>query len=423
MQGVYVGARNMTNRSMDNYILTARILQGEEEHKEATPEERQDILDRWSVKGGLKGFYLLKQKERKGQQQDGEAPADEYADVLEPPPKTGWFHTRHLSLDERKKLHERKEAWKKRQAAYRGHDQDEFERAIRESVRQTSRGDPDEDARIEAVIRTSLAQMQQIANTTRNRSDSNLAAASGSPLPSSIPEGVAELDAGGPIAIPAWPHEEITDEEYQEFIAQAVQRSLADQHASAALGHASASDDDEFHRALEASRAHEQPDHHDDEDEMRRALEESEKAHREHLAGDGANDEDELRRALEESERAHRLELERERTEEDMIMEFVRKQSLAEEEFRRQKAKGKGKMEQHHDDDEDDEDLKRALEESLRISGRAGEGSASAGGGGGGGGGAHEGAAPPEGVSTAAGDEDGAVSKPPPVPAKEAHQQ
>src|SRR3569833_1426191 len=66
MQGVYVGARNMTNRSMDNYILSARILQGDEEHKEATPEERQDILDRWSVKGGLMGFYLLKQKERKG---------------------------------------------------------------------------------------------------------------------------------------------------------------------------------------------------------------------------------------------------------------------------------------------------------------------------------------------------------------------
>ena len=59
------------------------------------------------------------------------------------------------------------------------------------------------------------------------------------------------------------------------------------------------------------------------------------------------------------------------RTEEDIVMEYVKKQSLAEAQFR---PKGKGKDSDHADDDED---LKRAIEESMRASGKAGESSGS----------------------------------------------
>jgi hypothetical protein len=77
---------------------------------------------------------------------------------------------------------------------------------------------------------------------------------------------------------------------------------------------------------------------------------------------------------MEASEREHRdreqLD-ERQRTEEDIVFEYVKKQSLAEEEYRRAKAAGKGKAASGPGegdgggDEEEDEDLRRAMEESL----------------------------------------------------------
>ena len=54
------------------------------------------------------------------------------------------------------------------------------------------------------------------------------------------------------------------------------------------------------------------------------------------------------------------------RNEEDIVMEYVKKQSLAEEEIRKkQMASGKGPTAGGTEDD--DEDLRRAMEESLKT--------------------------------------------------------
>jgi hypothetical protein len=72
--------------------------------------------------------------------------------------------------------------------------------------------------------------------------------------------------------------------------------------------------------------------------------------------------------------------LEKERsqmTEEEIVMEYVKKQSLAEEQFRR---KGKGVVtggQEAEGDEEEDEEYRKAVEESLRSSGRVGQGSGS----------------------------------------------
>jgi hypothetical protein len=116
--------------------------------------------------------------------------------------------------------------------------------------------------------------------------------------------------------------------------------SAASQAAAAgapAAAHAGAENDDEdedehLKAAMEAS-ARESAAPHDDE-ELRQALEASAKEHAETPASD-----EELRRALEESRRAGDEEEERARREEAIVLEYVKKQSLAEAEF------GKGRKE------------------------------------------------------------------------------
>ncbi|KAJ4173191.1 hypothetical protein NW754_012199 [Fusarium falciforme] len=75
------------------------------------------------------------------------------------------------------------------------------------------------------------------------------------------------------------------------------------------------------------------------------------------------NDDEELERAIAASKEAMAKE-ESQRTEEEIVMEYVKKQSLAEEEYRQQMMKGKGKA----DEENEDEELRRAMEESLKMS-------------------------------------------------------
>lgn len=354
MKGIDAEIRNLFSRSSINYIITSRILEGKEQLLSASAEEQKDIVLRWRArKAELKGFYALKQKERKSADHPAAAAAvadDPYGlrDVEDEdagPPKTGWLHTRNMSLEERKALHARKEAWKKKhQAATQAQasggnalENEEFEAAIRESVRQTSKGDKEEDARVEQAIRASVLEMRRIAELSRDfkappvTEDEEDARAADVQRHAEFAAVGADQDLT-----------DVTDEEYQALIEEAVRRSLAHHgEAGQRAGVVHAVDDDELRRAIEESKAVATSADGDDEEAIKRAMEESERAHREHM--------------------------EREKTEEEIVLEFVKKQSLAEEEFRRQSAKGKavagGKEEEEHD-----EELQRALQESLRVS-------------------------------------------------------
>lgn len=356
MQGIYAEIRNQFTRSSINYIITSRVLEGREQLHSASAEEQKDIIMRFRARSGeLKGFYNLKQKERKSAQDLG-ITGDPYRDEDEdastgPPPKTGFLQTRNMSYDERKKLHEQKDQWKKKQAeglhksgsgdsgSNAAMEHEEFEKAIRASVAQTSKGDRDEDAKVEQAIRASVREMRRIAESRDFKKPilDPRDAAGGSNQAATNPEHTSTEATDEDLT-------NITDEEYQSLIEEAVRRSLA---AHGETGHGA-------HGGA-------------DEEQLRRAIEES---HMTARAPGVVDDEDAIRRAMEESERAHKEQLEKEKTEEEIVMEFVKKQSLAEEEFRRSKAKGKGV--DSGVEGEDDEELKRALEESLRMSGREG---------------------------------------------------
>lgn len=384
MKGLHAEVRAKFHRSVENYIIVSRILQGQADLREASVQEQNDIVARFkSDQDAQKGLAVLKAKEKErvtagpsASQAPPGAAVEETEDlgpIPDSPPKTGFWQTKGLSLDERKKRHALKDAWKKKKAAEAAGtsvsssatsnpsqasaslepEDEEMERAIRESVAQTSHGDPVEDAQIERQIRASVVEMRRIAAENRARDqgtgvgDWKQTAGEPPQLPNRGKGASMPAEVGVP--------EDITDEEFEAFVAEAARRSLMTQQ-SRDVG-------EEQHGVTITV----------DDEALRQALEESRRIAS--TAGTGQNEalDDDLQRAMEESEKAHQEYLARqgtERSEEEIIMEYVKKQSLAEEEFRR---KGKGNASaQSASNEDDDEDLRRAMEESLRISGRQG---------------------------------------------------
>lgn len=349
------------------------------------------------------------------------------------PPQTGWRLTRNMSFESRKRLQEQKEAWKQRQAAIASGlaaassrpadnsgpasispqsraDQDaEFERAIQAAVRETSRGNAAEDIRIEQAIRHSVTALRRdttpgamgappapahrsnyapsttgsssTAASTAGASTAGASTAATSTAPPAYPTDVK----GG---VPFSPNEfdEITDEEYQAYIEQAVQASIAEEQGGPIRmqSYDDENANDEYLQAIQRSQtdqqARSQPgregqaDEGEDE-ELQKAIEASRAEPQRPSAGD-VDDDAEFQRAIEESERAHKeslAEAEDRKKEEEIVLAYIKKQSLAEEELRK---KGKGKAQAAGDDDGE---LQRAMAESMRIDGKAGESSGAGG--------------------------------------------
>lgn len=245
----------------------------------------------------------------------------------------------------------------------------EYEAAIRASVLETSRGDAEEDAMIEAAIRESVKAMRQQG---------------------SLPDPIRLAMDSKHHDIFADEEYKITDEEYQDLIEQAIRESMTGHVGDFSIPSSSGTQELDAvdtaiptHGGEPRSSVSALTPTSDEDADLQRAIEESRKAAptlptRTSPSQEQGGDEDEhLRRAIE----ASKDEMERarnERTEEEIVMEYVKKQSLAEEEFRKQQlAKGKGKevSETTNDgegDGDDDEELRRAIEESLKMSGGSG---------------------------------------------------
>lgn len=131
--------------------------------------------------------------------------------------------------------------------------------------------------------------------------------------------------------------ERLPDEEDDE---QVVQRAIrASMREASHFGPEDETDsDEELKKALELSKSVEHLP--EDDEHLQKALELSKST--EHLGGkDGAHEGDEeLRKAIEESEKEGK-EMERQRTEEEIVMEYVKRQSILEEEHRRAMLQGR----------------------------------------------------------------------------------
>lgn len=449
MKGIHEEVRVKFHKSVENYIIVSRILQGQDEFRSATIQEKEDITLRFrSIKDTMYSNDASRSRAKK-LPASGDISEEYIGPIPDEEPKTGFFQTRHLSLEERRKLHALKNAWRKKN---RGEavgtppnssgtnaqsapsipsfststappilstapsilepENEDMERAIRESVAQTSTGDRDEDARIEAQIRASVQEMRRVAEENRRREQLRDWKV---PPPPSLPPPPSSSSSSSvtvAAAAPDWRSSfskgqeqtevpnDITDEEYEALIAEAVRQSMMAQAQRQQLQHEDEEDEQSRGSELHGISMIDNTTHpqtyemggNEEDEHLIRAMEESMRTSSTHRppqqqgggsagAGAGDDDDDELKRAMEESERAHREHLARassERTEEEIIMEYVKKQSLAEEEYRRSKAEGKKQQQQSAGNpqaggnEEEDEDLRRALEESLRMSGKEG---------------------------------------------------
>ncbi|KAI0006279.1 hypothetical protein F4779DRAFT_27319, partial [Xylariaceae sp. FL0662B] len=430
MAGVHAEIRSLFAQSAERYIIASRIYQGNDDLINSSTGEREDIEARWlAQKDNLKGFYSQKQK-AKGKSREVSPSAPEHASVSrEPivgdePPRTGWRHTKNLTYDERKRQQDQKKEWKKKraEAAARGgtyieeevgsvsgidstRDQDdEYEHAIQAAVQETSRGNAVEDARIEQAVRSGVRILRTRSMTMNSLGSTSSKFSSGqdSGYMSDTKRPPSDSDSQAQ-AVPPHNIEDITDEEYQALIEQAVRLSIAEDQRRGIRMHdleEESEEDEDLKKALERSQTDRSTGNPVDDEEYRKAIEASQAELAAHPHGNGKADDDEelrkaieasqaeqsrptdddaeLRRAIEESERAHKEELKRAstlRSEEDIVLEYVKKQSMAEEEYRRSKA---GQIDPVVKDDGMDDDLRRALYESMQV------GSASQRGGGGG---------------------------------------
>src|SRR5687768_4316527 len=94
--GIHKEVRKLFGSSVLNYIISARTAQGFEDAKSATAEERRDVLARWKLH---KDEY---QSEKQKIMEHG-GPEGQESGRLTP---TGFLQTRHMSFEERKRLHE-----------------------------------------------------------------------------------------------------------------------------------------------------------------------------------------------------------------------------------------------------------------------------------------------------------------------------
>ncbi|GAB0134164.1 hypothetical protein EsDP_00002546 [Epichloe bromicola] len=316
MQGVHAQVNKICTRSVTNYIITSRIVQGTQDMAGAGEEEKADIVVRWNnMKSDLKNFDMLKRKERTAEK------APSAADKPESP-----FSHAQRFVDAPAPITSHNSS----SATQSLSDDADYEKAIRASVLETSQGNKEEDVVIEAAIRESVGAMRA--------RDATLDA-----LP-----GASKLPAKDPSIF----HDEeyrITDEEYQELIEKAIQQSMAnhggDFHPSQDSGTIvaglapdsttpGAQHNVDFEKAIEESRNPTSVPHGDDEVFLQQAIEASKK----------------------EMDRQQS-----QRNEENIVLEYVKKQSLVEEEYRRVLNKG------NDGEEDDDEELKRALEESLKL--------------------------------------------------------
>ncbi|KAI1175566.1 hypothetical protein F4777DRAFT_549746 [Nemania sp. FL0916] len=387
MAGVHAEIRTLFAQSAHKYIVASRISQGTLDFNNSSVQEREDIEMRWvTLKDKLKGFNNFKQKE-KGKSKDTSASvygnasgAGRSVDQL---PGASRSQNRIFGVDE-------KRAWREEdgRSVSTGNTpelDDEFETAIQAAVHETSRGNAGEDARIEQAIRSSVRNLRKRSATMGSSTSST----SGFPNTNLYPTGwLPDVKRPFPKEAQQYPFspddmEYITDEEYQALIEEAIKVSMTENQQQAIRMHdlerEEFDDDENMKRALQQSQIEGTTSHTDeeykkaleasqvepanvefDEEALRKAIEASQA---EQQAQHRPDADEELKRALEESEKAHEAELARInslKSEEDIVLEYVKKQSLAEAAYR-------NAMKKNADVGSEDEELRRALEESMKT--------------------------------------------------------
>lgn len=282
-KGIYKELQKYHGSSVQNYIVAARTAQGYDEWTRSKEEERLDAVRRWHDIQ----LELVKEKHR--------------VKHYRTPPPCRFLKNRHLSNDENTEHSQGTRAQNKLSKSKRvdsveptplQHAQTysgplsapsnptEFEEAIQMSVAATSKGDPNEDALIEKAIRASVTELQ----ASKEGDD-----------------------------------DEALQKAIQASVAEAASHRSEHQRPSLARKPTEIADLDFDDSGIDT----------DEDENIKIALASSEKLHStEHR-------DEELDLALKASKEEHEEGLTKQKTEEEIVLEYVKKQSLAEEEYRK----------------------------------------------------------------------------------------
>jgi len=384
MKGLYQEMIKSKGKSVQNYIIAARIAQGCDEASSVTQQERDNIVSKWKyIKVNTKkkrnpgaeqidSLYSLVEEKRK-RWTNRQEPVNSVLNRLEshsslPPhmsPADSHFESTRPQDDPEPEIRSTIPSWRQQEAervrairrqeidvptqAQNAHSLDsqlleqeeaerrELDKAIAASVAEASRGNPEEDSLVEAAIRASIAELER------------------APVGTSASDDEAALKRAVAASLADSGKTDVTAQE-QAALEETLRKSLLETNQRHKHGSESEwdSDDDEngtddeiYQRVLAESKklAHAQgpgavdamaQGHH------RRTTLNSHRGHNDQGEATGQDDgeaeDEDMKQALRESteaEQQRRTLREKQMTEEDIVMEYVRKQSLLEEQHRR----------------------------------------------------------------------------------------
>lgn len=395
MKGLYQEMVKSKGKSVQNYIIAARIAQGYDEATTISQHERDEIVSRWKfVKVGIKkkrnpgaeqmdSLHSLVEEKRKRRNERWErvnahfkkpegrpnfqpqlsqqssysslplTPMQSHASSASAPESRQAipeWRQRELSLTSQRSLTDTRpvtaQSSQSRQSelsleaqliAEEEAERREIEAAIAASVAERSRGNPEEDELVASAIRASIAELERTPPEGASAEDDEQL------LKRAMTASLEEAGRSG------------CTEEEQKVLEETLRKSLLDttkkrQHGSDTEwdSDSDTEDDEEFQRIIAESKelAHLHAHHPQDYanttpgaqqesgimDAMGQAIQANNQSSQH-------NDEEdaELQKVLAESEAAEKQrmsELEKQKTEEDIVLEYVRRQSLLEEEHR-----------------------------------------------------------------------------------------
>nr|POE80091.1 sterol 3-beta-glucosyltransferase ugt80a2 [Quercus suber] len=405
MKGVYKELQKMNGSSVQNYIIAARTAQGYDEWIRASAEEKQDVISRWQVlQKDIKKKKnpdemvrdILEEQMKKKQDAlarwktgmetrsrsnsrssfrgdrpsvilDGPSPGPVGSSANRPhshtfsaSDTTGLGHEVALNSDARAET-------RAPTVPIIELDDHELHEAIKRSVEETSSGDIDEDAEVERAIQASLASFQE-----------SRAARHGGPAAEHDAE-EAQMQAALQASQQDHHSRVSHDEELERVLAQSLREQRSQRGGDhlwnppdAASSRISMPGDDHDadvapppEYAVEDSNLHLAGTRREEHERAAELAQKRAAAPTGTGTGTGTGGDDKNTQAL---------------SEEQIVLDYIKKQSLLEAEWRAAAAAtpGKGKApdvaQAPGDEDEHDEELQRALQESLKSSGGEGQG-------------------------------------------------
>ena len=398
MKGLYQEMQKEKGNAVQNYVIAARISQGYEDASTISAEERADIISRWkcirlNVKKKkapgeecMESLHTImaerRKKKRFGKSRRAETTSrtssgvdnrsQSISSLTSETPGEASHHLQHANTFPQRQpslSHSSPNTGVAQTAAEEKAQLQQMEQVIEGTIAQTSRGDPREDELISRAIRASMVELQREPEEGEDEEEM-LKRAMNASLQEAQRAGVSEeeqkmleetlrqsmmestshrrrQDIHGSDS--EWDSSDYEDDEdYQRIIAESKELAHLHQTSSRSAYNNTVTGAQDFidvggeeealRKAIEESKAAGASQTAAEEEALRKAIEESEKAAAEPKPTvDGEDLEEAMRKAIEESEQAEKermAALEKQKTEEEIVMEYVKKQSLAEEQHR-----------------------------------------------------------------------------------------